>query len=298
MRRFRDLILPRNWDMLPVNSFADVRGDVGGASPGWYRPAHRQQNPAIDPSEPHSGESSDAGYDHGWSGCTMTSGAMVLDFHTLGEVQVWGGDLRHAPSQPDRDGGTDLWDVEKAWGDYEADLIIRTGAGWDGVRQDQDNGCALILTGSGNVPGAATFDGGHAICILPEVDSSGRWLQGDPLCSGWEWVSESALRTWAQHLEPSINYARSMPHPPSSSGDDFMFNVAPLTTHRDAIVREGAVLYSDSALSVRYSATSSEVALGFLGSTNEAHVVINGGFTNYVNRSDVLRIVGADRTFE
>jgi hypothetical protein len=284
------------------------REDSGGAPPeleppaDWYRPRHRRQDPGTDPREPGSGESSDAGYDHGWSNCTMTSGANTLDFHTLGAVDVWGGDLRHAPGQPDQAGGTDLWDVEKAWRHYGQDLEIRSGAGWDGVRADRLEGRALILTGDGNVPGAATFDGAHAIAIYPEPDAAGRWLMADPLSTGPEWVTESSLRAWAEHLDPDVNYARTAAHPPVDPraivGDDEMYNVAPLTTHRDAIVRDGAILYRDSALIARYSVATGDTAFGFLGSTGEAHVIANAGSSNYVNRDDVLEIVANERTFE
>jgi len=85
---------------------------------------------------------------------------------------------------------------------------------------------------------------------------------------------------------------------PPAVAEDVMFNVGPTTTHRDAIVKGCAELYSDSALQVRHSSTTGDTALGFLGSTAEAHVVVNAGNTNYVRREDVLDIVPNDRTHE
>lgn len=272
--------------------------DTGGASLDWYRPRHVRQDPASDPREPGGGESSSAGYDHGWSNCTMSSGACVLDHSTQGRLQLWGGDLRHAPGQPDLEGGTDLYDVQKAWLAYGEALDVRSGRGWDAVRADREAGHAIILTGEGNVPGAASFTGGHAIALLPEPDEAGRWLIGDPLSSGFEWVGEAELRQWAERLDEDVNWARGQAHLPAGGAEDVSFNIAPVTTHRDAIVRDGAVLYSDSALSLRYSVATGDTGLGFVGSTNTAHVVVNGQNTNYVDRADVLKIVPKDRTFE
>jgi hypothetical protein len=280
--------------------------DVGGAPPvvegysgGWYRPSQKQQNPAIDPGEP-TNESGSIGDDHGWSNCTMSAGAMVLDFHTLGAINKWGGNLRHAPGQPDMSGGTDLWDVQKAWDYFGEYLDIRSGAGWDGVQNDRAIGCAIILTGEGEVPGAGKFAGGHAIGVLPETHSDGRILIADPLCSGPEWVSETDLMAWAENLDPSVNYARSAPHLPlqATTADDVMFNVGPITTHRDCVCKDGAVLYSDAGLSKRYSVCSGETTLGFVGSTNTAHIVVNAGYTNFIRREDVSSIVPFARDFE
>ena len=128
-----------------------------------------------------------------------------------------------------------------------------------------------------------------AICALPLT-----W--GRLEAPGFEWVTESALRAWAERLEPGVNYARTAAHPPAGGyAEDVMFNVAPMTTHRDAIVRDCAVLYRDSALSVRHSVATGDTALAFVGSTNDAHIVVNAGNTNYVRRADVVDIIPADR---
>jgi len=295
MRRRHRILAPGPGDRLPS------RTDAGGAPPNvaptdWYRPSQRPQDPAVDPREPFGSESDDAGYSHGWANCTMASGAMALDFHTLGRLQKWGGELRHAPGQPDMTGGTDLHDLSAAWDYFGESLGIGSGAGWDAVVNERAKGRAIVLMGRGDVPGSGTFAGNHCICVLPE-SSGGRWLQADPLCSGPELVSPDALRAWAQLLEPGILFGYSAAHKPAPVGEDVMYNVAPLTTHRDAVVRGGAVLYADSAMTKRHSVTSGDTPLGFAGSTSEAHVVVNAGNTNYVHRNDVLRIVNNDRTF-
>jgi hypothetical protein len=229
----------------------------------------------------------------------MAAGAMALSYHGLGRDQPWAGDLRHAPGQPDQSGGTDLWDVAQSWEYYGEDLEIRSGAGWAGVRADRAEGRALILTGEGNVPGAATFDGGHAIAVYPEPRENGDWLMADPLSTGPEWVSESALRQWAERLDSGINYARTAAHPPrkAASSEDVMFNVGPITTHRDALIVDGAILYRDSALTERHSVVTGDEPFGFVGSVGDAHVIVNAGHTNYVNRDDVLDIYAAEREF-
>jgi len=291
-------VLPGPRDRLPTR-------DTGGAPPAvpsgtYYRPAHKMQDPDVDPREPGSAESSSAGRDHGWSNCTMSAGAMVLDFHTLGAVNVWGGDLRHAPSQPDQSGGTDLWDVQHAWADFGQLLDIRSGAGWASLERDHEDGRAILLTGTGNVPGSATFDGGHAIAVLPETHADGRWLQADPLCSGPEWTDPADLRAWAERYDQGVNFARSAAHPAAPKSEDVMYNVGPLTTHRDAVLKPNTALYRDAQLQERYSHSDecAEQAFGFTGSTDVAHVIVNGGSTNYVRREDVVSIVANDRTFE
>ena len=247
------------------------RRDQGGAPPAletgdWYRPRHKQQNPDIDPHEPSGGESSNAGHDHGWSNCTMASGSMCLDFHTLGAVDVWAGDLRHAPGQPDMTGGTDLWDVEKAWQHYGQDLDIRSGDGWAAARADREAGRALLLTGEGNVPGSATFDGAHAIAIFPETRDDGRWLMADPLSTGPEWVTEAELREWAERLQASVNYARTAAHPPLEEVDDMAMSAAAgISSTIRADVPAGLDWFQDANLAKRGGSFSQAATVVFIG---------------------------------
>ena len=121
----------------------------------------------------------------------------------------------------------------------------------------------------------------------------------DPL---WPQGAQGAWTRW-RDLEPALwsdgnHSTTTTTWAVAPSAEDVMFNVGPTTTHRDAIVKGCAELYSDSALQVRHSSTTGDTALGFLGSTAEAHVVVNAGNTNYVRREDVLDIVPNDRTHE
>jgi hypothetical protein len=181
----------------------DEAGDTGGG----FRAAWRPQDPSKDPREPGGGESSSAGTDHGWANCTMSSGAMALAYQQpRGALAPWGGDLRHS-GQSDLSGGTDLYDVRDAWEELGEVLTIKSGAGWSAVRTARSEGRAIVIQGEGNVPGSEAFSGGHGCVISPEEHSGGSWLFGDPLASGWQWVSESSIRSWAEAWQSSIAFA-------------------------------------------------------------------------------------------
>jgi hypothetical protein len=173
---------------------------------GGYRAKHRRQDPSADPSEPYGSESSSAGNDHGWSGCTMSAGADAIAYQQpRGSVTPWGGDLRHR--QSDLSGGTDLYDLRTAWSEYGETLTIKTGSGWSALVKAHDEGRAIVAQGTGNVPGSQTFDGGHACAIAPETHSDGRWLFGDPLASDWQWVEPSSIRSWMERMSSGCYYA-------------------------------------------------------------------------------------------
>jgi hypothetical protein len=197
---------------------APIDADTGGA----FRAAWRMQDPAVDPREPNGGESSSTGNDHGWSGCTCTAGALVIAYQSpQGGLALWGGDLRH--KQGDLSGGTDLYDIRTAWAAYGETLNIRSGAGWSAVVAAHEERRAIVIQGTGNVPGSESFDGGHACAIAPETHADGRWLFGDPLASGWQWIDPGAIRSWAERWQSSIAFATgekpstsSSPSPPST----------------------------------------------------------------------------------
>ena len=176
--------------------------DTGGA----FRPDWRKQNPASDPKEPYGGESASTGEEHGWSGCTMTAAALAYAYARGDASGPWGGDFRH--HQSDLTGGTDLVDADEAFHNYgNENLDIRTGNGWADLKAKRAEGRAVVIQGEGNVPGTESFDGGHACCIGLETNSDGKWLWGDPLASGWQWVTESSIRDWAENLSSGIYFA-------------------------------------------------------------------------------------------
>lgn len=208
-------ITPRDGEPRPARLVVVPDLDTGGA----YRPKHRVQDPAKDPSEPYGGESSSTGNDHGWSGCTMTAGADALAYHAHyggRELTKWGGDLRHR--QGDLSGGTDLQDLRQSWAAYGEDLNIQSGAGWSKVVELHEQGRAIVIQGIGEVPGAGDFDGGHACSIGAETRASdGAWLFGDPLVTDWQWIAPAKIKTWAQAWQSSIAFAvsRKPPAPPT-----------------------------------------------------------------------------------
>lgn len=180
---------------------------------GGFRAAWRQQDPAVDPKEPYGGESSSTGNDHGWSGCTMTAGALAIAYQQpRGSLAPWGGDMRHR--QGDLSGGTDLVDLRTAWSAYGETLTIKSGAGWSAVKTAHDEGRAIVIQGSGNVPGSESFDGGHACAIAPETHSDGRWLFGDPLADGWQWIKPAEIESWAERWQSSVAFAVGEKPPP------------------------------------------------------------------------------------
>jgi len=85
--------------------------------------------------------------------------------------------------------------------------------------------------------------------------------------------------------------------PPGTTGDDVMYNVAPLTTHRSAIVRNCADLFADSSLTSPVDIGSEGQPLGFAGSTADAHLVVKGDTVLYVRRTDVVEIITADTEY-
>ena len=221
--------------------------DTGAA----FRPDWRKQDPSADPTEPYGSESSGTGNDHAWSNCTMCAAALAYAYQIGDKSGPWGGDLRH--HQDDMSGGTDLYDARTAWDRLgNQSLTIKTGAGWNAVKTAHNEGRAVVIQGEGNVPGSESFDGGHACVIGNETASDGKWLWGDPLASGWQWVTESSIRDWAENLSSGIYFAVSkvLTAPPTTPApeDDIMQTFYVPTTVQLATVKANAWLYQNSGL--------------------------------------------------
>lgn len=144
--------------------------------------------------------------------CTMSSGAMVLDYHTRGSLQLWGGELERHQNQ--HTGGTDLNDLALAWSYYHQVLTIQSGFGWVAVKKALAEGRAVVLQGDyDRFTGANSCQKGfgdpHAIALIP---SDTAWaLVGDPLCKAFKVIPETTVRAYAEKLNSRVYFAVSRP---------------------------------------------------------------------------------------
>lgn len=281
-RDARDLFvkLPRDGERRPDRIVEVVDIDTGGS----WRPAHRPQNPSSDPGEPGGGESSSAGDSHAWSNCTMSAAAVAFAYedHYAGSSRApWGGHLRH--NQDDQSGGTDLNDAKQAWSRYGGrTLTIKSGTGWDDVERAHSERRAIVIQGEGDCPGSGDFTGGHACCIGPETSSDGKWLWSDPDTSGWQWVTPSSIKTWAQRISSSILFAVSRAgDPDDGSGtppppeDDVMQTFYVPVDPMLASVKTDAWLYQNSGLDSNPSNIQIDPGrdMPYVGKTSDAYIV-------------------------
>jgi hypothetical protein len=194
------------------------RVDAGGIEPpkeGVFRPQWRPQDPAVDKFEPFGDESDSKAHDHGWANCNMSSAAVLYSYHLeySGPGGPWGGHMRH--HQDDREGGTDLYDAKTAWQRYGGqNLVIRSGQGWNGIKEARKQGRAILIQGGDgvDVPGKGSFSGAHSCVIGPEIhEKTGDWLFGDPLANDWQYIAPGNIRNWAESLSSGILFAVSNP---------------------------------------------------------------------------------------
>jgi len=161
--------------------------------------------------------------------------------------------------------------------------------------------------------GSSPFVGGHGVIYGYDQDQQD-WILGDPLVSRWLHVPPSVVARACRQLLIRLGvgggidgayygFTRDVYTEDDTGapvGGDAMFNIGPINTHRDALVKKGAVLYSDSALTQRHSHVddAKDTPFGFNGSGGSFHVIVNAGNTNYVRRSDVIRIYPYEREFD
>lgn len=140
--------------------------------------------------------------------CTLESGAMALDFTTHGQVSVWGGQLIPYCGRSVADiakNGTNLFNVDLAWHHYGQDLDVRDDP-WEEAERVLRRGDAIVAQGwYGALPSidkcSATFEAGHAFCVLPEFNGPGTSVMtGDPLCGGWKYMRLASLRAYMEEL--------------------------------------------------------------------------------------------------
>jgi hypothetical protein len=190
-----------------------------------------------------------------WSNCTMASGAMMLDFHTQGKVQKWGGELRKLSG--DTSGGTNIDNLKTAWSKLGYTLLDRRGSTWAGVLADLKNGRGVVLQGdydvlTGSNSCQTSFDGDHAIYVNPEAPNSSGYVVGDPLCGGWKRISASVLKAYVEKLGRRV-YGTTSPqkvlYAASRAWPDPIVAPAPITGD-EMIVGEGLVRTSNKFVAV------------------------------------------------
>jgi hypothetical protein len=259
--------------------------------------------------------------------CTATAAAMAADAATRGKWVIDHSDVRRRTNEPVPDSKSPGLTLQQVSASVDritrgearitvnsirrsyGDLIDRTLAGswaivalWRGT---------IVDAGFG---GSATFRQGHAVFYGYDQNEMA-FVMLDPLVPKWMRVPPAlvgkACREYLVRmgagagvgdayfaLTPDVYKVTEAP-PEVVAGGDVMFNVAPLTTHRDVVLKPNTVLYEDSGLTERYSHSgAAQKAFGFAGSGNTYHAIVNGGYTNYVRREDVLNIIENDREHE
>ncbi len=133
--------------------------------------------------------------------CLLESAAMVLDWHTHNQIQVWGGQLVPWCGRSEssiREFGTSLENAQQAWRHWGQYLDIRTGEPWEALMAHLAAGKAAILGGEYvELQLCDDFTGGHAIAVFPYFNGD-RILVGDPLCNDFKYVTQTALRDFAE----------------------------------------------------------------------------------------------------
>ena len=255
--------------------------------------------------------------------CTAACGGMMADADSRGEhvfshatVRAATNEPRPSPTSP----GLTIHQVADAVAKLTHNEVVLTvyamGSPWAKVPEMlQEGAWALLATWRGvlvdaGFGGSATFRGGHAVLYGFDQDEM-EFICGDPLVPRWQAIPPTVMQRACRQFLLAVGagvgtqgayYGLSRDVFDDSSeqptGGDTMYNIGPSTTHRDAVLKAGTVLYSDSALTTRHSAVDKQTNLGFLGSGQAFHVVGNSGNSNYVRRADVIRIINFEREYE
>jgi len=233
-----------------------------------------------------------------WFNCTMASGAMGLDFDTLGGVRVLGGQLRAVSG--DYSGGSGLGSpgLTRAWAHYGQTLHILTGQGWQSVVDALHQYRGVILQGMyGALPkqyrspfNSPTFDGPHAMYLNPEQNVDGDVLTGDPLNKDFIWIPQSALRSFAQALGVHEGFSSSYifagtsdAHAPAIPHDWHLFIAKGTKVIQTATIVGGVVVrwtnvpWSGSASSAPCERPVTRRTI--LGATTQTALVTSGAFS-------------------
>ena len=145
-------------------------------------------------------------------GCTWTSLANGVDAQS-GGYRVRTPDQVLALVRPTEESnpatpGWSLTDAGLAMQRLSVPFEIRSGRGWDAVREARAAGLYVVLQGDSDRFSDATcsgvFDGDHCVGVHPDDDDQGRWRYDDPVCPNAAYVGQSFLRMYAEKLAPRI----------------------------------------------------------------------------------------------
>jgi hypothetical protein len=257
--------------------------------------------------------------------CAATAGAMAGDADSRGQYVFTHSQVRAGTNEPRPKAGSPGLTIHQVadslqrltHGEVVLD-VYAIGSPWDAVPDALQQGKWAVLAIWRKVlvdagwGGSSPFPGGHGV-IYGYDQNIQEWLLGDPLTPRWLYVPPSVVKRACRELLIRIGagagyngayygftrdvYTEDETAPPE--GVDRMFNIGPVNTHRDALVKKGAILYADSALTDRHSVVDDkkDTPFGFNGSGSAFHVIVNAGNTNYVKRSDVIRIYPHEREF-
>lgn len=219
-----------------------------------------------------------------WTNCTMSSGAMMLDFHTQGKVQKWGGELRKLSG--DTSGGTNLDNLKTAWTKLGYTFIDRRGSTWAQVLADLKNGRGVVLQGDydvllGSHSCQSSFDGDHAVYANPEINADGI-VVGDPLCGAFKRIPVSVLKAYTEKLGRRVygttspqkilfGVSRAWPDPVTPvpvppTGEEMIVGEGLTRASSHFVkVQNGDVVYKDPACKVVLTTMSADAQPDFMG---------------------------------
>ena len=145
-------------------------------------------------------------------GCTWTSLANGLDAQSGGLLirtpdQVLAMVRPTEESNPNTPGWS-LSDAALAMSRMHVPFEVRSGRGWDAVREARQAGLYVVLQGDSDrfsdASCSGVFDGDHCIGVHPDNDEEGRWRKDDPVCPEADYTGQSFIRMYAEKLAPRV----------------------------------------------------------------------------------------------
>lgn len=143
--------------------------------------------------------------------CTLEAGAMLLDWHTRGAVQVWGGELipwTGSPASSIYGSGANLDELRRSWLHWNQNLSVRSGQTWNDLINCLEEGRGAVIQGDYDEFNLAErcqndFLGDHAILMLP-YQQADRILCGDPLCNDFRGIARSTLQAYVENFGRAV----------------------------------------------------------------------------------------------